>query len=557
MPRWLVRTLVVAALTVLGLFLSSIAAWGVDKMIHVDQVNRNVTLAGVPVGGLDEAALDPVLEELAASYADDQVVIGAEGLEITVTNAEAGITLDRESVRAAVLQAGRQGNPVASYSTWVTTFANPLVVEPIFAIDLELAQQMIRSAPGWVRTPPIEPSFTAATGVAVVTPGTDGEYLEPEEVAEALASEVEFGDPPFAVDVAWSPMAPRFDETDVADAVDVAAELVKDRVSVRVNGRTAYIGSTTMMGWIDSSLGADGLVPVFNEERVLESLERLLDGYQSPFPEPSYQVVDGELSYVLDGDPAMACCDVGAADALYYEAQRSGDGLVFLPTRLAEPDGGASRIEAFGVSELVGEFTTKHACCENRVVNIHQIADIVRGVVIDPGERFSVNDFVGERTREKGFVPAGSIQQGHFKDDVGGGISQFATTLFNAAFFAGLEFDDYQSHTIYISRYPYGREATLNYPDVDLAFFNNTPYGVLVWTEYTDTTITVQLYSTKYWDVEETGQNSWRSGACRSVETFRSRTNPDGLVVEDSVKARYRPGEGLDCSGNPTPRPRG
>ena len=103
-----------------------------------------------------------------------------------------------------------------------------------------------------------------------------------------------------------------------------------------------------------------------------------------------------------------------------------------------------------------------------------------------PGERFSVNDFVGERTREKGFVSAGTIQQGHFKDDVGGGISQFATTLFNAAFFAGLEFDDYQSHTIYISRYPYGREATLNYPDVDLAFINNTPYGILIWPEYTE-----------------------------------------------------------------------
>jgi vancomycin resistance protein YoaR len=191
------------------------------------------------------------------------------------------------------------------------------------------------------------------------------------------------------------------------------------------------------------------------------------------------------------------------------------------------------------------------------VLNIQRIADIIRGVVIEPGERFSVNDFVGERTREKGFVSAGTIQQGHFKDDVGGGISQFATTIFNAAFFAGLEFDDYQSHTIYISRYPYGREATLNYPDVDLAVINSTPYGVLIWPEYTSTSITVQMYSTKYWEVEQTGQSSWRSGACRSVETFRSRTSPEGEVLEDSVQARYRPGEGLDCNGNPTPKPRG
>jgi vancomycin resistance protein YoaR len=246
---------------------------------------------------------------------------------------------------------------------------------------------------------------------------------------------------------------------------------------------------------------------------------------------------------------------VGAADAMYHEAQRGGSSFVFLPTRLLEEDGGIERVETLGITELVSEFTTNHGCCENRVINIHRISDIVSGYVMQPGERFSVNDYVGERTTEKGFVPAGSIQQGHLKDDVGGGVSQFATTIFNAAFFAGLEFDDYQSHTIYLSRYPYGREATINYPDVDLAFINNTPYGVLIWVEYTDTSITVQMYSTKYWEVEQTGQSSWRSGACRSVETFRSRTNPDGFVLEDSVRARYRPGEGLDCAGNPTPRP--
>ena len=127
--------------------------------------------------------------------------------------------------------------------------------------------------------------------------------------------------------------------------------------------------------------------------------------------------------------------------------------------------------------------------------------------------------------------------------------------MFNAAFFAGLDLDDYKAHSIYISRYPYGREATLNYPDVDLAVINNTPYAILIWTEYTDTSITVQMYSTHYWDVEQTGQSSWRSGACTAVETDRSRTNPEGQTFADSVNALYRPGEGLDCAGHATPRP--
>ena len=96
MSRWLVRLLVGAPLVVAGLVLTAVAAWGVDRVIHVDQVNRNVTVAGVPVGGFTDEELDPILEELSAATAADPVVISAPGLDITVTNAEAGITLGRQ-----------------------------------------------------------------------------------------------------------------------------------------------------------------------------------------------------------------------------------------------------------------------------------------------------------------------------------------------------------------------------------------------------------------------------------------------------------------------------
>ncbi|MDJ0664436.1 MAG: VanW family protein [Acidimicrobiia bacterium] len=555
MSRWLVRTLLGVVIVVAVLLLGTVTAWGVDRVVHFDQVNRNVTFAGIPVGGMTEAEFANVLDRVALESAEGLVVVAAPGFDIVVTGAEAGISLDREAAISRVFAAGRDGDVVDSFTGWLDGMRDPLTVAPSFRLDVGVAAEMIRSAPGWVKQPPTEPSFTAATGTVVVTPGRQGLYLDADQVAEALAAEVAFGEPPFRVDVDWSPMPPRFDDSDVAEALSVVEDLTDTQLAVRINGRTAYVGSTTMLRWIDSELGSDDIVPVFNEDRVLESLERLLDGYATPVPQPTYLVEDGTVSYGLDGPPARTCCDLGAADVLYREAQRGGSSFVFLPTRLLEEDGGESRVETLGINELVSEFTTNHACCENRVVNIHMISDIVSGYVMQPGERFSVNGYVGERTREKGFVPAGSIQQGHLKDDVGGGVSQFATTLFNAAFFAGLDFDDYQSHTIYLSRYPFGREATINYPDVDLAFVNNTPYGILIWVEYTDTSITVQMYSTKYWDVEQTDQRTWRSGACRSVETFRSRTNPDGFTVEDSVRARYRPGEGLDCAGRPTPRP--
>jgi vancomycin resistance protein YoaR len=168
-------------------------------------------------------------------------------------------------------------------------------------------------------------------------------------------------------------------------------------------------------------------------------------------------------------------------------------------------------------------------------------------MVIQPNESFSVNERIGKRTKEKGFVVAGVIQDGMLAEDVGGGVSQFATTLFNAAFFAGLDFGEYQSHSLYFSRYPRGREATLGFPHPDLVVKNSTPYGVLVWPTYTSTTITVTLYSTKHAEAVQSGQTETPRGPCTRVVTQRTRTYPDGTKKTDSVSALYRPEEGVNC----------
>ena len=134
-------------------------------------------------------------------------------------------------------------------------------------------------------------------------------------------------------------------------------------------------------------------------------------------------------------------------------------------------------------------------------------------------------------------------------------MSQFATTIFNAAYFAGLDFDEYRSHTIYFSRYPYGREATISTPGPDLAISNTTDYPILIDTSYTGSSITVSIYSTVNVEVEELEQRVGRQGVCTHVETDRRRVYSDGRVVIDTIEATYRPAEGIDCNGNPIPPP--
>ncbi|HEX2062814.1 MAG TPA: VanW family protein, partial [Acidimicrobiales bacterium] len=222
---------------------------------------------------------------------------------------------------------------------------------------------------------------------------------------------------------------------------------------------------------------------------------------------------------------------------------------VGLPLKTVQPRRTVEEARALGIKEPVAAFTTNHAPNQPRVRNIHRIADMLRGRLIEPGQTLSVNDAVGRRTVDKGFVVDAVIEDGKFEEEVGGGISQFATTLFNAAFFAGLEFPEYQSHSIYISRYPYGREATLSYPRPDLKLRNPSPHGVLLWPTYTGSSITVTLYSTKWVEAAQTAQTTEPRGPCTRVRTTRTRKMlSDGSVKVDHVSALYRPGEGINCT---------
>ena len=97
----------------------------------------------------------------------------------------------------------------------------------------------------------------------------------------------------------------------------------------------------------------------------------------------------------------------------------------------------------------------------------------------EPGASFSVNGRVGQRTKEKGYVNAPVIYNGTHDEDIGGGVSQFAPTLFNAAFFGGMEYDACQSHRLWIrERYPRRREATIQWPQPDPNHQQPSPFVV-------------------------------------------------------------------------------
>jgi vancomycin resistance protein YoaR len=150
--------------------------------------------------------------------------------------------------------------------------------------------------------------------------------------------------------------------------------------------------------------------------------------------------------------------------------------------------------EAMGIDRVLASYTTLYAGTAERIQNLQLAVAAIDGTLVEPGGTFSFNGVVGERTEEKGYGPAPVIVAGEYEEAVGGGVSQVATTVFNAAWEAGLQIAERNPHALYIERYELGRDATVNYPNLDLRFVNDTRDWIFVRGAYGATAITISIY---------------------------------------------------------------
>jgi hypothetical protein len=155
----------------------------------------------------------------------------------------------------------------------------------------------------------------------------------------------------------------------------------------------------------------------------------------------------------------------------------------------------AINLDGDHVSERVSRFTTFFDCCAPRVTNIRLMARQLNGHVILPGETFSIDAVLGPRTAADGYVPAGYMENGQgLCCVIGGGVSQFGTTIHNAVFWGGFTVVRHKPHSAWLSRYPLGIEATLSYVASDYRFTNDTPTPLTIRTSSTGTSVTVELW---------------------------------------------------------------
>ncbi len=540
---------IAAALIFVGLAGAAYA----DARSFDNKVLRNVTIAGRNVGGLDSANLENAIDEVEGAIRATPVRIATPTGGFSAPGAAFGLTIDRPRLRSAVLAAGREPALGQRLRRYIASFSTPVNISvPVIASRTKTVT-VLQEGEGARRRDPVDPKLRVRNGTFTILPGSDGQGIDATVVADTIESEVDAGR--FPVTVATSSVAlPSQYTTEELAALSARATALTERpIDVIANGATYSISTELLRLWVRPAIVNRQVRLTLDPDETLAGLQKLLGG-KTVRPAKNAQLLVGSTGEVISipSEEGLRCCSATTYERIEAVFNGTATPPVTIDLDVIEPKTTTADLASFGVKEQVATFSTRHRSGEDRVRNIHRIADLIRGTIIAPGETFSVNEMIGPRTPSKGFIEAHVIEDGVFKDSFGGGISQFATTLFNAAFFAGLDIPAYKAHSIYISRYPYGREATLSYPKPDLKIRNTTPYGVLIWPTYTESSLTVTLYSTKFATGEVLEQIKSDRDQCADVKTTRRVTRVDGTSKTDSFRAVYLPKEGVNCNGEPT-----
>jgi vancomycin resistance protein YoaR len=479
-----------------GITMVVAVSFTVRSIVRHGEVLPGVSLAGVDVGRLGSQDATNAILALEDELLTSPAAVIIEGTSFPLDPAQVQFALDTDQLVAAALDAGRRSG-FTQFADWVTGRAYEIDLSG--SLSATAVDQLVAAwEPEAIANPAFNGAIAYENSEVVLREPRTGLQVDTDSAADLILSTLLRRGDRTAV-LAVVDAEPSLSLRDVEAAQRAATELVSGPIVleggeplVRVTFRPDDLGAALTSSFVTTPEPAISLG--FDPDRVAEKVAPLVAMLQAPPRDADFTITESDGVLIIPGragtvvDPELIAAELLVAA---YLPGRTAP----LPFALGvEPAFTTADAEALGIVEKVSEFTTFHPCCQPRVTNIQRMADLVDGVLVLSGEEFSVNEHVGLRTEENGFVEAPMILRGEFVPAVGGGISQFATTLFNAMFYGGYEDVYHQPHSYYFSRYPEAREATVSFPNPELIFRNDTAAAVLIHTAYTDDSITVKFF---------------------------------------------------------------
>ncbi|PTR23502.1 vancomycin resistance protein YoaR [Rhodococcus sp. OK519] len=552
-----------------GVVAVAVIAYAVDWVVSADRVPRGVTVAGVEIGGQDPQTAEATLRAALGPRVDRPVPVRAGSTDSEIVPAQAGVGIDWT---ATVDRAGEQ--PINPFTRLASLFTNQEIGVVSTVDDAALTGAIVGVQQQSDRAPREGNIVFEGTSVVPVAP-LPGQNLQVEPAKDTFVADWANGT---TVDLPVETVDVTVTQAGVDAAVrDVANPAVS--ADVEVTGKNGAVATLPrdQVGKVLSFApdGGGGLSPQYNVEAATAILSPQLASTETKPKDASISLSSGSPVVVpsVTGELVQWAKTLEPLPALLTAPGPRTTPAVYEPAEPALTTDGA---KALGIREVIGEYTTGGFEYASGV-NIRLAASAINGVIVKPGETFSFDAETGPRGSAQGYVDSGIINNGRPDKAVGGGISQLATTLYNASYFAGMEDIDHTEHSYYISRYPAAREATVFEGAIDLKFRNPSKTGVMVQTIGTNSNITVRIWGTKTVDVEsvtggrtnQTSPNtitlpagphcvpsSGAPGFTTSDTRIITDANTGAEISRNTRTVRYDPVPIVKCVSNePAPKP--
>lgn len=487
----------------------------VDAAASAGRVHPGVTVGTVEIGGMNPEAAAAELERQLPAKATKPVVVRYQAKTWTLEPADVNVTFDYPALVSQAMSVGRSGSASRSVLQRLAAWAGRADLPAPVVTNPEKLEAFLNTVADDVDVAPQDAQVAIKGTETSVLPSSPGVSLDRAAVtSETLAA---FSSTARTVTAKTLVTPVKIDDDAARDAKVLVDRMLASPVTVVHQKKSWTFTPREIAKLIDfriSSANSEGQAPATASATAAQGNRlqpfisaaeasktvpaKLGTGFGRPAVDAKFKTSNGNVTIIpsksgVGPDIALLASDMTTALLREPGQERT----VILSTNTSEPKLTTAAARDMGIVERISTYTTTYGSNNApRVNNIHTLGDALDGELIAPGATFSFNGAVGERTAAKGYQEAAAIVDGKLVPQLGGGICQVGTTLFNAIFLSGLPVKERHNHSFYISHYPKGRDATVSWGGPDLKFVNDTENWVMVSVAYSSSSITISLYGT-------------------------------------------------------------
>jgi len=458
-------------------------AYLVDSAVYYGKVHAGVSVAGLDLGGLthDEAVL--ALTRQVKEAEDNPVVLVSGEKSWKVMPTAVKVAIDVEGGVEAAMEFSRRSNLFVDLFRRVALFLRGADLQLSGRVDEAALDEVIAQVADELDLPPINAGLLVDGTSIKVMKGQKGLVVDRQALREQLKALL-FSLHATELQVPMAVREPEVVADEFEEAIAKAKVMVSKPLVLREGEHLWTLTPDQVAAYMDFRAedrgGVATLVPFLSATKMRPFLDKVAETVYVPPTDATFKG-DGKKAWVIPSVPGKKLEPEKTAAALTEAALKTTGRTAKATVVAIEPELTTEEAQAMGITEALASFTTRWVGTEDRQQNVRLATQYVNNVLLAPGEIFDFDKRVGPRTEERGFKLAhGIVGPGRLEDVLGGGICQVSTTLFNAAFFAGLEIIERVNHSIFIEHYPLGRDATVSAGGPNLRFRNDTKHHILI-----------------------------------------------------------------------------